>query len=447
MVLQIQGSAILLLKRRITELKRIGTKMYRSPIDIMCKSSSPTFSISPALLTNATDLLQNAGYLHEKLSLEVDRTSYTALIKRYPSGREYKSWKHEAEQIERKILAYRCLRTKALAGRISPHELSVLARKVIERRVKSSSTSGLARKSRMERLGKSPLSRNVFIMEETIMTTTPAIAGCISVDNALANDNNGGELQDETGTMTSSSRRSSSSEKSNRIKKRLTGLLMSTRRKDSLLDTVEAENGNILTPGDMSDSIEMLEINSGRGTPVLLPIEYLLPQSAEKSVQDKKKLLPPPCLVLINNTREPPVYEGEAADQFESKSSSSEMENGLTIVSATTTTADVAVAVAAEPEKKATKEEEEEARAADVELIHTEVELESAKTLEDNDVFYIPREVEEEKYTATVKSMESNSSREGAIRKQQPTTTTTTENNVSQFIMRSMHALYRSMFQ
>ncbi|KAJ3214603.1 hypothetical protein HK099_006787 [Clydaea vesicula] len=157
-VLELQGSAVLILKQRLQEIKnyphRYTHQLYQQQQKQVSKTAInskgcniqkklfdnqplPFHSkISSNLLSNPTEILQNHLVLEDLFQKEFNR--YEFLQKKFPSGREYKNWKKEQPLIELKIIMYKCLRNKALRGEIDGKELHAVCKKVIERRIKSS---------------------------------------------------------------------------------------------------------------------------------------------------------------------------------------------------------------------------------------------------------------------------------------------------------------------
>jgi hypothetical protein len=133
-VLHLQGSAALILRKRCSNLN--SPESYVQPL------------LSPAILTNATEVLTLAPTLTKLFLDDIDRNSPDKLRIQYPQPlREQKgiysnvvdvlAWKKELQFVERKVSAYRILRKKALDGNIQEVELAMLIRKALERRVKS----------------------------------------------------------------------------------------------------------------------------------------------------------------------------------------------------------------------------------------------------------------------------------------------------------------------
>lgn len=130
-ILEIQGSSVLNLRKRFSVVARFFTFNTRTQVE-----TGDSFTIPTSILINPTEVLINSKLILETLS-KTDRCSNEALRKKFPSGREYKPWKRETPDIEHKIVMYRTLRRKAMDGNISETELQMLVRKNIERRVKS----------------------------------------------------------------------------------------------------------------------------------------------------------------------------------------------------------------------------------------------------------------------------------------------------------------------
>lgn len=89
------------------------------------------------------------------------------------------AWRRETEFIERKISAYRLLRNSALESRASDEHLTVLIKKVLERRVKSERKPVVSARSRdgqqqFKPLRSSPLTQSIIEEDEEIQQLIPA---------------------------------------------------------------------------------------------------------------------------------------------------------------------------------------------------------------------------------------------------------------------------------